>query len=88
MNRIWLFRNNVYHEANQGRITQAYKKEELTNWMGKMCRRHSYLQRQLQEFQHKHVGEIEVTGNFRYDTQRCGASLAPFQLTYNPCDQQ
>jgi hypothetical protein len=63
MNRIWLLRNNVYHETDQGRITQ-YKKEELTRWMEKIWGRHSDLQGQLQEFKHTHSGKREVTITF------------------------
>jgi hypothetical protein len=84
MSRIWQFRKSIYHEVNQGRFAK-YKIEELSRRVDNIRAMHSDSQGRLLEFQRTHINERDKTNNFRYDSQRCLASLAEMYLKEAEC---
>jgi hypothetical protein len=72
--RVWKFRNSIYHADQNGRIAR-YKREEQQRRMDKIWARHLELQGRLQQNQIMHFDNREQRDNLRYDSQRCWASL-------------
>jgi hypothetical protein len=84
MQRVWKFRNYIYHADANGRIVR-YKCEEQQQRMEKIWEHHLELQGQLWQDQTTHFDHRETIYNLIYDSQRCWASLAEMYLHEAEC---
>jgi hypothetical protein len=79
LKRLWQFRNDIYHQDNEGTIAR-YKLEALEREMEKLWTRHSELLPRLWVFQKKHLDRIQRIADLRYEIKRCWATLAKLYL--------
>jgi hypothetical protein len=77
--RVWKFRDSIYHADQTGKIVR-YKREEQQRRMDKIWARYLELQGRLRQHQLIHFDNREQKDNLRYDSQRCWASLAEMYL--------
>jgi hypothetical protein len=75
MDRIWTYRNNIYHENNNQQVAR-YKTEALDRRYEKIWVKHAGLVKRLHAFQTKHVEERQRIGNLSYETKCCWVNLA------------
>jgi hypothetical protein len=77
--RLWQFRNDIYHEDNEGTIAR-YKLEALERDMEKLWARHIELLPKLWDFQKQNFDRRQRIVNLLYVSQKCWATLAKLYL--------
>jgi hypothetical protein len=76
---IWMFRNMIYHDDNQGRVAQ-YTQEELNRRMESIWATKEEFRTRLREFQAFHFeGQYQITAQ-KYESNICWASLIELYL--------
>jgi hypothetical protein len=70
LQRVWNFRNCVYHAENNGRVSR-YKLEAHSRAMTDTWERHQELQGRLKTFQHQHFADHDQIKNLHYDSKQC-----------------
>jgi hypothetical protein len=76
---LWKFRNDVYHQDNEGTIA-IYKLEALERDMEKLWAIHIELLPKLWDFQKQHFDRRQRILNLRYESKKCWATLAKLYL--------
>jgi hypothetical protein len=76
---LWKFRNDVYHQDNEGMIAR-YKLEALERDMEKLWARHIQLLPKLWDFQKQHFDRRQRIVDLRYESKKCWATLAKLYL--------
>jgi hypothetical protein len=76
---LWQFRNDVYHQDNEGTIAR-YKIEALERDMEKVLARHIELLPTLWDFQKQHFDRRQRIVTIRYESKKCWATLAKLYL--------
>jgi epoxyqueuosine reductase QueG len=79
LKRLWQFRNNIYHQDNEGTIAK-YKIEALERDMEKLRARHIELLLKLWDFQKQHFDRRQHIVTLRYESKKCWATLAKLYL--------
>jgi enoyl reductase-like protein len=74
LKRQWQFRNDIYHQENQGTIAR-YKLEALERDMEKLWARHTELLPKLNNFQKQHFDRRQHIMDLRYEIKKCWATL-------------
>jgi hypothetical protein len=74
LKHMWQFRNDIYHQENQGNIAQ-YKLEALERDMEKIWAQHTELLPKLQNFQKQHFDWRQRIMDLRYEIKKCLATL-------------
>jgi hypothetical protein len=77
--RVWKFRNSIYHADQNGQIARC-RREDQQRQLDKIWARHLELQGRLRQDQLLHFDNREQKDKLRYDSQRCWASLAEMYL--------
>jgi hypothetical protein len=75
MDRIWTYRNNIYHENTNQQVVR-YKAEALDRRYEEIWVKHAGLVKRLHTFQTKHFDYRQSKGTLNYECKRCWASLA------------
>jgi hypothetical protein len=76
---LWQFRNDIYHQNNQGTIAR-YKLEALKRDMEKLWAHHTELLPKLRDFQKQHFNRIQRNAELRYESKKYWATLAKLYL--------
>jgi hypothetical protein len=76
---LWQFRNDIYHQDNQGKIA-TYKLEAFERDMEKLWARHIELLPKLWDFQKQHFDRRQRIVDLRYESNKCWATLAKLYL--------
>jgi hypothetical protein len=76
---LWQFRNDIYHQDNEGKIAR-YKLEDLERDMEKLWARHIELLPKLWDFQKQHFDRRQPIVDLRYESKKCWATLAKLYL--------
>jgi hypothetical protein len=76
---MWQFRNDIYHQDNQGNIVQ-YKLEALDRDMEKIWARHTELLPKLHDFQKQHFDRRQRIVDLRYENKKYWETLATLYL--------
>jgi hypothetical protein len=79
LKRMWQFRNDIYHQDNEGTIAR-YKLEALEICMDKLWARHTELLHKLWDFQKQHFDRRQRIVDLRYESKKCWATLAKLYL--------
>jgi hypothetical protein len=79
LKRLWQFRNDIYHQDNEGMIAR-YKLEALERDMEKLWARHIELLPKLWDFQKQHFDRRQRIVDLRYESKKCWATLAKLYL--------
>jgi hypothetical protein len=77
LKRVWQFRNDIYHQDNEGTIAR-YKIEAMERDMEKLRARHIELLPKL--FQKQHFDRQQHIATLRYESKKCWATLAKLYL--------
>jgi hypothetical protein len=75
MDRIWMYRNNRYHE-NPNQQVVRYKTKALYRRYEEMWEKHAGLVERLHVFQMTHFEDRQSIGNLNYESKRWWANLA------------
>jgi enoyl reductase-like protein len=76
---LWQFRNDIYHQENEGTIAR-YKLKALERDMEKLWARHTELLPKLRDFQKQHFDRRQRIADLRYEIKKCWATLAKLYL--------
>jgi hypothetical protein len=76
---LWQFRNDIYHQDNEGNITR-YELEALERDMEKLWARHIEPLPKLWDFQKQHFDRRQCIVDVRYESKKCWATLAKLYL--------
>jgi hypothetical protein len=76
---LWQFRNNIYHQDNEGTIAR-YKLEALERDMDKLWARHIELLPKLRDIQKQHFDRRQRIVNLQYESKKCWSTLAKLYL--------
>jgi epoxyqueuosine reductase QueG len=76
---LWQFRNDIYHQDNEGTIAR-YKLEAFERDMDKLLARHIELLPKLWDFQKQHFDRRQRIVDLRYESKKCWATLAKLYL--------
>jgi hypothetical protein len=76
---VWQFRNNIYHQDNEG-IIARYKPEALERDMEKLWARHTELLTKLRDFQKQHFHRRQRIADLRYEIKKCWTTLSTLYL--------
>jgi hypothetical protein len=79
LKRICKFRNDTYHQDNQGNIAR-YKLEALDRDMEQIWAQHTELLPKLQDFQKQHFDRRKRIMDLRYESRKCWATLTTLYL--------
>jgi hypothetical protein len=79
LKRLWKFRNDIYHQDNEGKIAR-YKLEALERDMEKVWARHIELLPKLRDFQKQHFNRRQRIMDLRNESTKCWATLAKLYL--------
>jgi hypothetical protein len=79
LKRLWKFRNDIYHQDNEGTI-ERYKLEALERDMDKLLAIHTELLPKLWDFQKQHFDRRQHVADLRYESNKCWATLAKLYL--------
>jgi hypothetical protein len=79
LKRLWQFRNDIYHQDNEGTIAR-YKLEALERDTEKLWARHIELLPKLWDFQKQHFDRRQRIVNLQYESKKCWATLAKLYL--------
>jgi hypothetical protein len=79
LKRLWQFRNDIYHQDNEGTIAR-YKLEALERDMDTLWARHIELLPKLWDFQKQHFNRGQRIVDLLYESKKCWATLAKLYL--------
>jgi hypothetical protein len=79
LKRLWQFKDDIYHQDNEGAIAR-YKLEALERDMEKFWARHIELLPKLWDFQKQHFDRRQRIVNLRYESKKCWSTLAKLYL--------
>jgi hypothetical protein len=79
LKRLWKFRNDIYHQDNEGTITR-YKLEVLEREMKKIWTRHTELLPRLWVFQNQHFDRRQRIADLPYESKKCWERLDKLYL--------
>jgi diadenosine tetraphosphatase ApaH/serine/threonine PP2A family protein phosphatase len=79
LKHLWQFRNDIYHQDNEGTIAQ-YKLEALEREMEKLWTHHTELLPKLWDFQKQHFDRRQRILDLRYESKKCWATLTKLYL--------